>query len=217
MFESGNLAIAIQVSEKEYNCILQNDINTNGHTQWFYFKVKSNFAKKTDVKLNLINLYKHKSLYQYGLKILALDVTDQPKPDKTFQTEKEPVGEKPPLPSWKRCGKDITYIQNKYTNECCPTGLFQVSFTYEFPKGQKELYFAHSCPYTYTMLNDYLNKNVTKEKAKRMNLCYSLAGNKIEYLYITNKSKKQELPSLMEPNDNDFSSNVQSKKKIQID
>ena len=43
VFECGNLAIAIQVSETEYNCILQNDINTNGHTQWFYFKVKSNF------------------------------------------------------------------------------------------------------------------------------------------------------------------------------
>ena len=43
IFESGNLALAIKVSDKEYNCLLQNDINTNGHTQWFYFKVKSNF------------------------------------------------------------------------------------------------------------------------------------------------------------------------------
>ena len=63
VFESGNLAIAIQVSEKEYNCVLQNDVNTNGHTQWFYFKVKSNFEKKTEVRFNLINLYKPKSLY----------------------------------------------------------------------------------------------------------------------------------------------------------
>lgn len=63
IFESGNLAVAIKVSDKEYNCLLQNDINTNGHTQWFYFKVKSNFLKKTKVKINLINLYKSKSLY----------------------------------------------------------------------------------------------------------------------------------------------------------
>jgi hypothetical protein len=40
------------------------------------------------------------------------------------------------------------------------------------------------------MLNEYLNKNVTKEKAKRAQLCYSLAGNKVEYLVITNKAKK---------------------------
>lgn len=75
VFESGNLAIAIKVSEKEYNCLLQNDINTNGHTQWFYFKVKGTFKKKMNVKFNIINLYKHKSLYQYGMKVLTLDVS----------------------------------------------------------------------------------------------------------------------------------------------
>lgn len=31
-FESGNLLCAMQVSENEYDLILQNDINTNGHT-----------------------------------------------------------------------------------------------------------------------------------------------------------------------------------------
>ena len=43
VFESGNLALAIKKSENEYDCLCQNDINTNGHTQWFYFKCKSNF------------------------------------------------------------------------------------------------------------------------------------------------------------------------------
>ena len=32
VFESGNLALAIKVSDTEYNCLLLNDINTNGHT-----------------------------------------------------------------------------------------------------------------------------------------------------------------------------------------
>lgn len=32
VFESGNLALAIKVSDTEYNCMVQNDINTNGHT-----------------------------------------------------------------------------------------------------------------------------------------------------------------------------------------
>ena len=63
VFESGNLAVAIKVSDTEYNCLLQNDVNTNGHTQWFYFKVKANFKKRTSVKFNLLNLYKPKSLY----------------------------------------------------------------------------------------------------------------------------------------------------------
>ena len=32
-FESGNLNLAIKVNNNEYNLILQNDINTKGHTQ----------------------------------------------------------------------------------------------------------------------------------------------------------------------------------------
>ena len=75
VFESGNLAIALKVSDEEYNLILQNDINTNGHTQWFFFKVKSCFKRATTVKFNLINLYKPKSLYQYGMKVLTLNVS----------------------------------------------------------------------------------------------------------------------------------------------
>lgn len=42
------------------------------------------------------------------------------------------------------------------------------------------------------MLNEYLNRKAIKGKAKRATLCHSLAGNKVEYLYITNKAKKPE-------------------------
>ena len=42
------------------------------------------------------------------------------------------------------------------------------------------------------MLNEYLNKKAIKGKAKRQTLCYSLAGNKVEYLVITNKPKPKE-------------------------
>lgn len=37
-FESGNLAMAFKLNDNEYNLVLQNDINTKGHTQcklWF--------------------------------------------------------------------------------------------------------------------------------------------------------------------------------------
>ena len=29
----------MKVSDNEYDMVLQNDINTNGHTQWFFFRV----------------------------------------------------------------------------------------------------------------------------------------------------------------------------------
>jgi cytosolic carboxypeptidase protein 2/3 len=47
------------------------------------------------------------------------------------------------------------------------------------------MYFAHSLPYTYSMLNEYLSA----QKIKRHTLCHSLAGNKVEYIIITNKPK----------------------------
>jgi len=107
VFESGNLAIAIKVSDKEYNCLLQNDINTNGHTQWFYFRVKSNFKRNTTVKFNIINLYKPKSLYQYGMRVLTLDVTPDGQDESTASKSK---GEEKPLRGWKRSCSDIIYI-----------------------------------------------------------------------------------------------------------
>lgn len=56
-FESGNLATVVRVSCNEYNLMLQNDVNTKGHTQWFYFKVK-NTTKGYKVIFNLINFTK---------------------------------------------------------------------------------------------------------------------------------------------------------------
>lgn len=54
-FESGNLLAASKKEENQYQLILQNDTNTNGYNQWFYFRV-SNTKKSTKVKFNIINL-----------------------------------------------------------------------------------------------------------------------------------------------------------------
>lgn len=53
-FESGNLDLAVKVSDTEYNLLLQNDSLTNGNTLWFYFKV-SNTRKGKTVKFNILN------------------------------------------------------------------------------------------------------------------------------------------------------------------
>lgn len=69
-FESGNLLAAVKISDLEYDLVLQNDINTNGHTQWYFFRV-SNMRKGMKVRFNIINLAKPDSLYNYGMKILC--------------------------------------------------------------------------------------------------------------------------------------------------
>jgi hypothetical protein len=53
-FESGNLSMAVKVSDTEYNLLLQNDINTEGHTQWFFFRM-TNTRAKSNIKFNILN------------------------------------------------------------------------------------------------------------------------------------------------------------------
>ena len=68
-FESGNLRKAAKVNNVEYNLWLENDTNTRGHTQWFYFKVVYKDVpqlpeKRTHkIRFNILNLAKTFSLY----------------------------------------------------------------------------------------------------------------------------------------------------------
>lgn len=77
-FESGNLNLAMKLSDSEYNLILQNDINTNGHTQWFFFRV-GNTRQRQKVKFNMLNLAKSDSLYNYGMKVLCFSEKEKEK------------------------------------------------------------------------------------------------------------------------------------------
>ena len=40
-FESGNLYLVNKVTDSEYTLVMQNDINTSGHTQWFFFRTQN--------------------------------------------------------------------------------------------------------------------------------------------------------------------------------
>jgi hypothetical protein len=48
---------------------MQNDINTNGYSQWFFFKVSNKKGNKT-IKFNILNQYKQNNLYRMGMKIM---------------------------------------------------------------------------------------------------------------------------------------------------
>lgn len=81
VFESGNLAVAQQSSATSYNLVLQNDINTQGHTQWYYFKVVARFDEDTlpaqrTIRFDILNLQKRESLYNQGMRVLVLDCNE---------------------------------------------------------------------------------------------------------------------------------------------
>ena len=180
-FESGNLQLAQKVSESEYNLILQNDINSKGHTQWFYFRV-ANVRKGQKVKFNFLNMIKSKSLYTDGMKVLYYS-------EKRQQNLKTKGHEK----GWSRGGEDISYFQNNYRKEnqqlkdqrCYFTFTYTFTFNYE----DDVVYFAYSQPYTYSELNNHLDEISSRKLSyiSRNTLCRTIAGNKCEYLTISNR------------------------------
>lgn len=94
-FESGNLYKVYQREFNEYDLILQNDINTKGNNQWFFFSVK-NVPKNTNVKFNIVNLSKRFSLFEYGMKPAVFSM---------MKYEKRQIG-------WVRDGAKVNYQEN---------------------------------------------------------------------------------------------------------
>ena len=55
-------------SDKDYELMLQNDVNSKGNTQWFYFSV-TNTTAKLNVRFNILNFSKPDSLFNHGMKL----------------------------------------------------------------------------------------------------------------------------------------------------
>lgn len=62
------LVSLLQVYPYEYDLVLRPDVNTRGHTQWFYFSV-ANTRAGARYKFNIINLLKEDSLYNDGMQV----------------------------------------------------------------------------------------------------------------------------------------------------
>lgn len=93
----------------------------------------------------------------------------------------------------------LHYLKNKKINRFCfrnsvddnsemPT-FYTLTFTFDFPHNDDEVYFAHSYPYTYTDLQEYLFSIVAHPikgtyTTLRL-LCKSLAGNNVYYVTVT--------------------------------
>ena len=168
------------MSPTEYNLILNYDYNTSGHTQWFYFKVLSKLAAGTKVRLNILNLMKPDSLYNYGMKPCVKSKKHE---------EQQGVG-------WHRDCEEISYKRNdilrdrsKVPSESLKSNyklaqyyFFTLSFTYTLLYDNDEVSFAHAVPYTYNGdLNTFLTRigNTTEYHPflRIGTLCKTLARN----------------------------------------
>jgi hypothetical protein len=114
---------------------------------------------------------------------------------------------------WKRCGENIAYFRNDDNNIYSTRNYHQIlddfddddsgnicsytlTFNVEFQHDNDTVYFAHSYPYTYSDLQDYLmniQRHPVKSKFCKLRLlCRSLAGNNVYYLTVTAPSTPEE-------------------------
>ena len=178
-FESGNLSMAAKVSENEFNLLLQNDVNTTGNTQWFFFRVTGARAGQK-VKFNILNLYKTRSLFKEGMQISLYSA-------RNFENNKE---------GWFKSGQDISYTMNSFIR---PNGKphYTLSFTHEFVFDDDSVYFSYSVPYTYSnllsLLDSFEKDSEVSKFLLRAPLCRTIGGNIVYLLTITSPSTREDL------------------------
>jgi hypothetical protein len=142
-----------------------------------------NIRAQTKVKFNILNLTKSESLFKKGMQPYIFS-------KKLF--EHQGIG-------WHRAGTNITYEQNKRTLRSTPKvmdikftegakanevqanyyqQLYTLSFEYQYSYDYDVVYFAHSMPYTYTDLQNYLCKlhstKIIGDRCRVEHLCDSL-------------------------------------------
>ncbi|KAI4572764.1 hypothetical protein MJG53_012602 [Ovis ammon polii x Ovis aries] len=178
-FESGNLRKAIQVREFEYDLLVNADVNSTQHQQWFYFKV-SGMRAAVPYRFNIINCEKPNSQFNYGMQL-------------TLYSVKEALLGRP---TWVRTGYDICYYKNHYRQRTAGAGAasgkcyYTLTFAIIFPHAEDACYLAYHYPYTYSALMthlDILGKSVNRKQVyfRQEVLCQTLGGNSCPLVTIT--------------------------------
>ncbi|XP_050542005.1 cytosolic carboxypeptidase 4-like isoform X2 [Daktulosphaira vitifoliae] len=180
-FESGNLRKVMKIGPVEYDLILNSDVNSSSHNQWFYFQV-SNMVANKQYAFNIINMEKMSSQFKHGLQPIMFSV-------KSYVERKE---------GWKHTGTDICYYVNQYKNENKEQSSYMTaSFTIQFPYDLDICYIAYIYPYTYSTLLykcfKWKNSVDSKTTLFRANaLCRSLNNNDVPILTITSKENNEQ-------------------------
>uniref|UniRef100_H3DED1 Cytosolic carboxypeptidase 1 n=1 Tax=Tetraodon nigroviridis TaxID=99883 RepID=H3DED1_TETNG len=177
-FESGNLRKAIQVRKFEYDLVLNSDINSNHHHQWFYFEV-SGMRVGTTYRFNIINCEKSNSQFNYGMQVLMYSV-------------QEAISGRP---RWVRTGTDISYYKNHFARSSLAAGgqkgksYYTLTFSINFGHKDDVCYLAYHYPYTYSTLKMHLSKledlRTPQIYLRQDVLCKTLGGNSCPLVTIT--------------------------------
>lgn len=153
--------------------MLQNDTNSRGNTQWFYFTI-SNAPLNVELTFNIVNLMKSDSLFNYGMQPVVLS-------EMRLKKNKE---------SWQRLGKVVGYTRNTVRRENSRRYYYTLTFKLTSKIAGDKLHIAYCFPYTYTMLEEFIKtliKTHTRKglKLERATIGKSVGGLPIEVLSLS--------------------------------
>lgn len=57
--------------ERKYYLLLENDVNSHGYTNWFFFKV--NNGEKGRIKMHIVNMVKNTTMFRQGMMVSIFD------------------------------------------------------------------------------------------------------------------------------------------------
>lgn len=187
-FQSANLfavfRVANQIMQKEafdYELVLQNDVNSRGNTQWFYFAVE--FNQRATYRFNIINFVrlglsqtKSDSLYNRGMKIATFSHRD-------FEINRH---------GWSRNSSRITYHKSQVAREGTNMPYHTLRFEYTPAHEYDVVLFAHCYPYTLTDLECFLERKMLRRRDVRMmklQIGRSISGLPLYVLRLGDSSK----------------------------
>ena len=127
--------------------VLQDDTNTYGYNQWFYFRVRPRTPHLT-VRFEIVNMRKDYSLHRKGMKIAVFS-------ELLFHQHGK---------DWHRGGTNIEYSANNIGEF---NGLHTLGWDYNLESTESWVYFAYAYPYTYTQLREQLTTGFLKDNKKK--------------------------------------------------
>lgn len=177
-FECGNLRRAIMLGPHEYELILNPDINSGFHHQWFYFEV-SNMEAGVPYSFYITNCEKNNSQFNFGMRPLLYSVREATL-GRAF---------------WVRAGGDVCYFRNYYSCQPGAKGstFFTTYFTISFQHPRDVCYIAYHYPYSYSLLQTHLHEweNCYDRYSifyRKQTLCNTLGGVEVPIITITSCS-----------------------------
>jgi len=125
----------MQISDREYDLIMQNDNNSTGNNQWFYFTVEK-MIPGAEYTFNVVNFTKSDSLFNYGMRPAIFS---------TVLNKRNGTG-------WVRAGQDVVYKKGPIPREKSKKKYYRLSFRMTWKISNDKISIAYTFPYTYTRI-----------------------------------------------------------------